>query len=208
MDFNMGLSIAGIGSGTVVTLLAMKPMKPVVRWALFSLGMVLIMAGVWGMLSGRVVGGEPENRKPSVSIEQTKPYNSPPIVGDRNTVTINPEVNPNAPVATYDFNGAKRVTSPGRFSVEAGVQMEAFKKIIELRKSEDWISLRDLCEQEIKNTPEWLTPSLYVGLAYMNLGQVDKAIERLDYVRQKAGGNSAYADADKMREAIRQQYGK
>ena len=60
----------------------------------------------------------------------------------------------------------------------------------------------------MKKTPEWLTPRLFAAVADLHLGKIDEAIEYLDYVREKAGGNSDYADAGRLREEIRQNTGK
>jgi hypothetical protein len=211
MDFNIGLSIVGIGIGIVISLLSMRPMKPMTRKVLLGFGVMLIVVGAWGVFSGFrsfVIGGDAGAQKPPVSLEQTNPYNSPPIVGDRNTVTINPEVNPNAPVKTYDFNGAERTSSPGNMNVVVGAQFEAFQSMVKLQDEKNWTSLRNVSEQEMRKTPEWLTPRLFAAVADMNLGKMDEAIEYLDYVRKKAGGNPDYANADRLREEIRQKTGK
>lgn len=212
MDLSTGLSVAGIGTGAVVSLLAMKPMNPAVRKGLIGFGCLLIAVGIWGILGHFSVKGEADAQKPSVSIEQTNPYQSPNVVGDHNQLTINPDVNPNAPTVTYDFNGMKRtIDFASGLTVrlqEETPQVQAYKKMAKLEDGKDWVALRDLCEQEIKKTPEWLTPALFAGKAYAVLGDTDKAIERLDYVHRKSAGREDYKVGDQLRELIRQQTGR
>lgn len=119
------------------------------------------------------------------------------------TVTVNPPLNPYAPIHTYDFNGARRISEPGKEMVEVGDETNVFQNIVQLQTAKDWVGLRDICEDQIKKTPKWLTPYLFTGVAYMNLGEQEKAIERLTYVKQKAGGNPAYADAQRLLNLLR-----
>jgi hypothetical protein len=151
-----------------------------------------------------------ENKDSSVNINQTNPHNSPPIIGHDNTVTINPDVNPNASVTTYYFNGDRRVTNlaSGSIELQPGAKKVELEAIAKLEKAQNWVALRDFCEEETKKTPEWLTPPLLAGEAYANLGDIDKAIERLDYVHQKAGGWEEFSVADRLREEIRRKTGK
>jgi hypothetical protein len=113
-------------------------------------------------------------------------------------VTVNPPANPYAPIHTYDFNGARRISEPGKEMVEVGEETNVFQNIVQLQTRKDWSRLRDVCEEQITKTPRWLTPYLYAGVAYMSLGEQEKAIERLTYVKQMAAGNPAYADADRL----------
>ena len=96
----------------------------------------------------------------------------------------------------YDFNGAKRITTgPGHIYLEVGPEVEIFKKINELEKQRNYPELKNICEQQIIKTPEWLTPYLYLGLAYANMGNKEKAIEMFEYVLSNAPDDPAYAQA-------------
>ena len=98
--------------------------------------------------------------------------------------------------STYDFNGAKRITTrPGHISLEVGPEVEIFKKINELEKQRNYPELKNICEQQIIKTPEWLTPYLYLGLAYANMDNKEKAIEMFEYVLNNAPDDPAYAQA-------------
>jgi len=146
-------------------------------------------------------------KSPNIS-QQSAGANSPNVVtlGDNSpaTVTINPEVNPNAAVTTYDFNGVKHIQERNNSTAVVGDEMGVFQKISELQQNKDWIHLRDLCEESIHKYPQWLTPYLFSGVAFANLGDKKKAIERLEYVHQKAGGREDYKDAERLLAQLRQ----
>ena len=98
--------------------------------------------------------------------------------------------------STYDFNGAKRITTrPGHISVAVGPEVEIFNKIIELEKQRNYPELKNICEQQIIKIPEWLTPYLYLGLAFANMDNKEKAIEMFEYVLSNAPDDPAYAQA-------------
>jgi hypothetical protein len=100
---------------------------------------------------------------------------------------------------TYDFNGGHRQNmGGGRLGITVGAEVGIFQKIMELYKAKDWETLKDTCEAQIKTTPTWLTPYLFSGIAYVNLGQLAKAKERLEFVSEKAGDDPQYSDAARI----------
>ncbi len=105
--------------------------------------------------------------------------------------------------STYDFNGARRETSAGRSSVIAGEEIGIFQKMVELEKNKAYSELTALCEGQIKKTPTWLTPYLFLGVAYATLGNKDKAISNLEHVVNEAPGDPAYTKAGTILEKIR-----
>ncbi len=107
--------------------------------------------------------------------------------------------------STYDFNGAKRETSGGRNTAIAGEEMGIFTRMEKLKKNENYPELIVLCENQIKKTPDWLTPFLYLGIGYDSMGNRDKAISNLEYVITHAPGDPAYAQAKIILEQIRKQ---
>jgi hypothetical protein len=136
---------------------------------------------------------------PGTTIQATTNAPDSAAVGiNTGTVTVNPPLNPYAPIHTYDFNGARRTSEPGKEMLDVGEETSVFQKIVQLQATKNWNGLRDICEEQIKKTPEWLTPYLFAGVAYMNLGEAAKATARLAYVKEKAGGNPANADADRL----------
>jgi len=98
---------------------------------------------------------------------------------------------------TYDFVGMKRETGPGIIRGSKGRQ-PVYLKIKELRNQNRWDELIEVCEQEMKTTPEWLTPYLYAGVAYANIGSREKAIKLLLHVQREAAGDPQYQEVDSL----------
>lgn len=146
--------------------------------------------------------------RPNVE-QRTYGPNSPNFLGDNNRFTIvNPEVNPNAPVITYDFQGNRRETSPGVSKLTVGGLDAVFKEMVKLHDERNWPALRTVAEKQFSETPEWLTPALFSGLAHAQVGEIDMAIVRLEHVQHRSAGNPAYADAAKIRQEIRARTGR
>jgi tetratricopeptide (TPR) repeat protein len=107
---------------------------------------------------------------------------------------------------TYDFNGAQRKTTrPGHISLSHGPEIEIFKKMQEFETQKKYTELVTLCEEQIEKTPEWLTPYFYIGIAFANLGDRDKAIEMFEYVKENSFGDSAYSQANDFLERLKNQ---
>lgn len=109
------------------------------------------------------------------------------------------------PTVGYDFNGIKHereqncgATTPGEFAI--------FQILKELEKGGHWIEVRDVCEEQIRRTPEWLTPYLCSGVAHANLGQHNEAIRRLEYVERMAAGNPEYSAATRVLTELRREF--
>jgi hypothetical protein len=106
-------------------------------------------------------------------------------------------------ISIYDFNGIKRVQIAGRTEVSAGREATTFGGMVKLIQGKQWSELADVCEREITKTPEWLTPFLFAGIAYANLGRRDLALTRLEHVVERAGSDPAYKDAQRFIDALR-----
>ncbi|MGA9445221.1 MAG: hypothetical protein WBV26_02175 [Candidatus Sulfotelmatobacter sp.] len=98
----------------------------------------------------------------------------------------------------YDYNGAKRDQRPGVSSVTEGPEVAAFQHLVELGKQQHWKELVEESEDQIKKTPNWLTPYLFSGIGNLSLGNRDAAIKRLEYVKSEAAGNPDYAEAARI----------
>lgn len=107
------------------------------------------------------------------------------------------------PVVWYEFNGVKHIQEGNSSTAILGAEMTIFEKLLDLQKERDWPTLRNVCEEQIKKSPEWLTPYLFAGVAYANLGDREQAINRLEYVDKQAAGNSQYSDAARLLEVLR-----
>lgn len=105
---------------------------------------------------------------------------------------------------TYDFNGAKRkTTKPGHIFLSEGPEVKVFKKMQELETQKSYTQLVTLCEKQIKETPEWLTPYLYLGVGLANLGNRDKALEMFEYVKENTFGDPAYSQVNEFLKKLR-----
>lgn len=98
----------------------------------------------------------------------------------------------------YDFNGTKRETTAGSIKASVGPEREVFNQMVQLEKSKDYPNLIKLCEQQIEKTPDWLTPYLYRGISYANIGNKDRAVTDLKHVVENAPSDPAYAQAEEL----------
>jgi hypothetical protein len=133
--------------------------------------------------------------KPPITIEQHSSGPESPNVatfGNNSPVTITKKPNPYVPVIYYEFNGAKHVQQGASGEVILGDEYMIFPRFGQLEAEQKWQELLDACEQQIGKSPEWLTPYLFAGVAYANLGQKDRAIKLLEHVEKQAGGNKDY----------------
>ncbi len=105
--------------------------------------------------------------------------------------------------SSYDFNGVKRENTAGSHTAIMGEEASVFNKLIALEKDKKFGEIISICEQQIKTTPEWLTPYLFLGVAYANTGGIDKAIENLEYVITNAPGDPQYAQANEILSQIK-----
>jgi hypothetical protein len=106
-------------------------------------------------------------------------------------------------VKRYDFNGGKRTQSGGGSNVVVGAEFNVFQKMVALERSKDFSELIRLAEAQIAQTPEWLTPYYFLGIAFANTNQRDKAIRNLQRVVDEAGGDPEYSGAAELLGRIR-----
>ncbi len=120
---------------------------------------------------------------------------------------------PRAAFRGYAYNGARMVFQSGQVtSIPDTAQRKLFDQMEAAHQRKDWLLLANLSESAIQQTPQWLTPYLFAGEAYANLGKVDRGIRLLEYVKKNGAGNPEYdfaiRQAAQIRESIRQQYGR
>ena len=100
---------------------------------------------------------------------------------------------------TFDYNGARRVSSrPGHINLVTGPESEVFQRMVDLQGAQKWSELRAVADTQIRTTPEWLTPYLFLGVAHANLGNRDEALRAFQHVVTKAHGDPAYAEAEQL----------
>lgn len=54
-----------------------------------------------------------------------------------------------------------------------------------------------ISETQMKERPEWLTPYVTAGEAYLQLGQMQKALEFLELAEKRIAGNPDYGPLEK-----------
>lgn len=99
-------------------------------------------------------------------------------------------VNPNIPVKTYFCNGKWRSMGPGPntgLEMITGGDDKEFKKMIDLLNAKDNSGALTECLAQIQAAPEWLTPRLVCGVAYLRTGDTAKAKEMLAEFDSKTG---------------------
>ena len=105
----------------------------------------------------------------------------------------------------YEFSGIKYIRSGRDSGTSTWDEFAIFQIIKELEKHGQWAEVRDLCEEQIRKTPEWLTPYLCAGVAHANLGDCDRAIRRLEHVERMAASNPEYSAATRVLNQLRQE---
>lgn len=133
------------------------------------------------------------------------------IEGNENPAALNPfDLHAPGGASSPEREQAAPKPAPGVGKLEA--RRKALDRIEQARNRKDWQSLASLCEGAIAGSPQWLTPYLFAGEAYASLGQIDLAIQRLEYVQRNGARNPdnelAVEQAARLRESIRQQYGR
>ncbi len=128
---------------------------------------------------------------PTITQKTTGDY-SPAIVAD-GPVTYNPPEDPNKPVVYYFPNGQTRTKIGSNIIMGDGPRM-AFDTILSLNKAKKWGELAELCEEEIKAVPDWLTPYVFAGVAYVGLDNLGNARRRLEQFSKRANANPDYAN--------------
>jgi hypothetical protein len=157
----------------------------------------------------RLAGALPHSLTPALDEDGQAPSSAD--VAGANPLTANLPADPRAAIRMYAYNGARRIFKSGQETSEVSTpQRRLFDQIQEAHQSQNWWLLATLSEGAIKQTPQWLTPYLFAGEAYTNLGKLDRAILLLEYVKKNGAGNPDYdfaiRQATQLRESIRQHY--
>lgn len=175
--------------------------KPLKRASVLLVGSLIVLAGYAFLFRYQSLPGAAAQTSSAIqnSIGTVKDNRGIITQGQSGgTNIINP--NPNGTITTYDFGGTKHVNNPamGKFFAEVGEETNVYSRMVELQKKRRWQELVDVCEPQIKKTPEWLTPYEFAGVAYGHLGNTPKAIELLTYVKEHAGDRPEYAEVDRL----------
>ena len=106
-------------------------------------------------------------------------------------------------VVTYDFTGIKHIQHGPNSGATTWDEFANFQILKELEKRGRWAEVRELCEEQIQKTPEWLTPYLCAGVANANLDRFDEAIRWLERVGRMAACNPEYSAATRVLNQMR-----
>jgi len=105
----------------------------------------------------------------------------------------------------YDFWGNMREGSASQLSFKVGGLKKIVNQMISLQEQTNWKKLILLCNDQIKQHPEWLTPYVFMSVAYANQGNTGKAIELLEFVKKKAPDDPEYEKARKLLQELKNQ---
>jgi hypothetical protein len=110
-------------------------------------------------------------------------------------------VNPNLPSKTYFCNGQWRTAGPSAtaaLEVRMGGDDLIFQEMLRLNNENRYATLLRVCSAQIELKPEWLTPRLFCGLAYLALKDKKSAKAMLAEFESKTG--PAYENADECKQ--------
>jgi|GEM_PF-2240721 len=118
-----------------------------------------------------------------------------------------------AAVASHDSRPEESSLTPRPNATSAGgARKKTLDQIEQARREQNWRLMATLSEDAIARNPQWMTPYELAGEAYVHLGDIDRAIARLEYVKMSGAGSLgdgwAVIQAARLRESIRHQYGK
>ena len=96
----------------------------------------------------------------------------------------------------YSYNGMRRHRTPNGIGEIRCQQYLVFQAMESLRQAKDWENLLELCQLQMKETPDWLTPYLFAGFAYLQMpGKSQEALVMFKFVADHAGDDPAYTQA-------------
>jgi hypothetical protein len=110
-------------------------------------------------------------------------------------------VNPNAQVRTYFCDGHYRDFGPSPGSdiyMNVSTDTSAFQEMAHQFNAAQYAGLLKTCLAQIQSTPQWLTPRLFCGLAYLQTGDKVKAKEMLIEFESKTGQSYDGEECKKM----------
>jgi hypothetical protein len=119
-------------------------------------------------------------------------------------------VNPNLSTTTYDCDGNQRIVGPAPnvgLSIGAiiGDNLSALQHMEALNDSHQYENLLTVCMGQLKSAPEWLTPRLFCGLAYLATGNKQEAQAMLAEYESKVGPAYNAKPCSRIRDFLRSQ---
>lgn len=103
-----------------------------------------------------------------------------------------------------EFDGTVRQTSGGKSMATFGYEGSEYPNLVALATEGRWIELEADCSRVLMQSPTWLTPYFFRGLARLNLMKLDGADSDLNNVIESAGSTPQYAQAREWLAKVRQ----
>lgn len=97
-------------------------------------------------------------------------------------------------------NGTRRKTDGGNISLDQELKL-TYEHMKNLSEEKRYPELVTLCKKQIRNNPDWPTPYLFLGVALGNSGEIDEAINQLEYFLEIAPTLSSYGYNDYRKQA-------
>lgn len=122
-------------------------------------------------------------------------------LGANSPITINPDVNPNAAVVTWDCRGNKRETGPSAtaaLQVNAVFDDSAFQQLAVLNNESRWADLLTSSQRFIQEKPGWLTPHLFASSAHLSMGNLQAGSEQFGVYERSAGPAYAGTECERL----------
>ena len=107
-------------------------------------------------------------------------------------------------VSAWDFNGVSREGTAGSMTATISNEVNVFQELSRLEREGTPAQVVELATKQIGKTPDWLTPYLARGVAYANIGEVQKAVADLEHVVDSAAGDPAYEQAAVVLEQLKE----
>ncbi|MBN2302138.1 MAG: hypothetical protein JXN60_06435 [Lentisphaerae bacterium] len=94
-------------------------------------------------------------------------------------------------VSTYLYDGTRVDTR-----VHRSRETKVFERILELHRAGRYEDLIRVCEHQIRMTPQWFTPFLFLAAAQLEMGNTEQARKNMAHFVQYATYDIGYAKAD------------
>lgn len=91
----------------------------------------------------------------------------------------------------FSADGSRRRTDGGNIRVDVELK-PIYEQMTSFSDQHRYSELASLCREQIESYPDWATPYLFLGTALANAGEIDEAINQLEYFLEIAPAASTY----------------
>jgi len=130
---------------------------------------------------------KPKTEQPNIRVGPIEqgPCSNAQIGGSNNQATtnctVNPDVNPYAPVVTYTYHGVRHITQGVQRSTDDALSLIWDQLSASLNRG-DFKTVITIADRQIAENPGWLAPYVFSSNAYAKLCNKEKAIKQLEHV--------------------------